>query len=30
MRVARSKLPEAEREAYDHSVGVSIYEPLPI
>jgi uncharacterized protein YegJ (DUF2314 family) len=30
IRVARSKVPEAEREAYDHYVGVSVYEPLPI
>lgn len=29
LRVARDKLPEAEREAYDRYVGVSVYEPLP-
>jgi len=30
LRVARSKLPEAERESYDRYVGVSFYEPLQI
>ena len=30
LRVAREKLPEAERESYDRYVGVSVYEPLPI
>jgi uncharacterized protein YegJ (DUF2314 family) len=30
LRVARSKLPEAELEAHDRYIGVSVYEPLPI
>lgn len=30
LRVARQKLPEAERDAYDQHIGVSVYEPLPI
>jgi uncharacterized protein YegJ (DUF2314 family) len=30
LRVAREKLPEAERDSYDRYVGVSVYEPLPI
>ena len=29
LRVARQKLPEAERASYDRYVGVSVYEPLP-
>lgn len=29
LRVAREKLPEAERESYDRFLGVSVYEPLP-
>lgn len=29
LRVAREKLPEAERESYDSYIGVSVYEPLP-
>lgn len=29
LRVARDKLPEAERESYDRYIGVSVYEPLP-
>ena len=27
LRVAREKLPEAERESYDRHIGVSVYEP---
>lgn len=30
LRVAREKIPEAEREAYDRYVAVCVYEPLPI
>ncbi len=30
LRVTREKLPEAEREAYDEYIGVSVYEPLPL
>lgn len=30
LRVAREKLPQAERESYDRYVGVSVYEPLSI
>lgn len=29
LRVAREKLPDAEREAYDRYIGVSVYETLP-
>lgn len=30
LRVAREKLPEAERDSYDRYIGVSVYEPLPV
>lgn len=29
LRITRARLPEAERGPYDHTIGVSVYEPLP-
>jgi uncharacterized protein YegJ (DUF2314 family) len=30
LRVAREKLPEADRESHDRYLGVLVYEPLPV